>query len=764
MNALSVHTQFPQPKMLSPVRNKLEEIIFESLQQRLLNEVTDYNDKWPANVPTGWTNKAAENFLKSVGAFAKNIGSNAAGLDKVYGPFYEVYYNASYNPGFLINTTAIDLKNPIQKKLTNTIQFYKETLRFYKNGEVKFVSGGIDPLTGKQRNSPRLAGWSFSNNEIQIYEEADDHSNPMGKFEKIGNKLSFVMDAAQAKKAKNTVKGDDDWSIKDSIRLGLDIIGFIPFYGDIADLGQAFWYFYDYTQSGDIWDFALCLLSLIGAIPLVGSIVSSGGKGIVKTLSLAKETALIKGNLLTKIFEHIGIMKKLDASQVGTIIGGYHPMVTNFTKLKVFLAEQLGRTKFTKLLDEVSDELVAGEKFLQDLKRNAEVKKGQGPAIKPKGSTAKALDTTGDAVYNPKTGKYEIPELGTERFLQYSYGRAWLESLSSLTYERQATKITSAVDDIANKAAGTVKAAGIPGVGVVQKVIKFLKQAMFWSMSSKQLNHVVKSLTDVFQKATLEDPDKLLLLIRSTPKSQQVAVLEPLYKLLKKTPDFNINSVTFTDTWTRYLRELSVANPAQHTRILRSTPETISKLKQVLFNSHNYRPLPSTNDGVSQLLTQLRQTPETVSAYGKMAQNIAKEAIKNGHPIWNSLLSSPWVTLKAYGSKAPKMSDIIPGTSNLISLLAKQIAHEGKEIYFKMGASNEGDARGLLSKYFAEEFKEHSAFLQKLAEDSIGTITPVTTSSDPLVVPEMPKATTRDNTSSKTLRVTPKANPFLKTL
>ena len=740
MNTLSIRTQFPQTKMLSPVRNKLEKIIFESLQQRLLNEVTDYNDVWPANTPTGWENKAAENFLKSVGAFAKNIGSNAGGLDKVYGPFYEVYYNASYNPSSIINTTALDLKNPAQK-LTNKIQFYKETLRFYKNGEVKFVSGGIDPLTGKQRNSPRLAGWSFSNNEIQIYEKADDHSNLMGKFKKIGNKLSFVMDASQAKKAKNTVKGDDDWSVKDAIQLALDVVGWVPFYGEIADLANCAIYLYDYTQSGNNWDIILAALSLIGAVPLVGSVISSGGKGIVASMKAYKKVTQstdIISQILGKLFKNMNP----SANEIELILKGYHGVVTNFTKLKVVLHEQLGQPAFDRALTEMEKELKRGEDFIQSAKRNADVKKGKGPSIKPKDPTDAAIDASGKARYNPKTGKFEVPNKSAKRASQYSYGRQFIESLSSLTYERKATKIVDAVNKMSDTATN-VAATAVPDASKLSKVTSFLKQCLFYSISPKNQKFVISKLTNIFQRAVLDDPDRLLVLIRSSKKNN----LDALYTLLKTTDDYGINSPTFAAVWDKHM-ELLRASKDKKLIQFKKDPTILAREKQAYFDSNQYKPIPDSNDGLSQILTTLRESPETVDEFGIMAQELAQKAILTNNPIWNQLLSSPWTTLKAYSTVDRSdftQSILKPGISNLINLLAKQIAHEGKEIWFKMGATNEGDARGVLSKYFAESWKEHSTFLQSLAKDAL-ELAPVTTSDKPLVVPQMPKAAAIDNT------------------
>lgn len=791
MNTLSVHTQFPQPKMLSPVRNKLEEIIYEGIMQRrqLVLESSN-NDVWPANVDTKWkNNRPAEKFLKSIGAVPYNIGRNNNGLADA--AFYELIYNTTYIPNQIFNPAGI---NPITKgQDVLPINFkpvsYQSTWRFESDNTVNELTGGIDPITQKPSNTPRRLGWKFVGNQIKLYAKPGEYDEDglRGTVKNVGGKPSVVMTAAAVKTAKTFKRGDDDFDVKTAFRIALDVVGWVPFYGEVADLANAAWYFYDFSESGSAWDFAFGLLSLLGAIPLVGSFISSGGKLTMAGIKQAKNISMLRGNMVSQILEKIFKLHKPNHTQLELLKAGYHPMVTNFGKLKVALHGKFGDA-FEDTLDAAEAELKAGEKAIDDLitqaKRTKNIKAGKGPKINPtdpdpvNAANLKNQDAQGTR-WNKKTGEYEIKDKTTLRKWQYSETNRILKSASSLTYTERGEAIVRLIKSESPSWGGRN----------VDRLRGLLKRVSTYSVDKSTMELVITRLGKVFETALKSNPERLVIVIKTGVKGlddllkftdDELKVAGPI--LIKQ---FN-KSKYFADEFAKYLSKMEAIkqqiiklgnnaarklNPAAYDEYIKYSKNPPSAAKHD-FMVNNFDPRKS----VEKLVTNLNSS-ETIkffnevkqankNIYEQIALRISNAAKMNDNPAWNLLLSNPISQFKSY-TKLSWENFIFrwPSSNAIAKFVTKWLMNEGRELGFQLGLTNEGDARGFIMKALGEGMIENWKFLGNIRDEAMEvykSTLPAQTSKDQFIIPSSTSATVGDNT--RTSRPAPRPAPRTSTI
>ena len=779
MNTLSVHTQFPQPKMLSPVRNKLEEIIHEGIMQRRQLVLESNNDVWPAKVDTKWTNnRPAEKFLKSIGAVPYNIGRNNNGLADA--AFYELIYNTTYIPNQLFNPAGI--KPITQGPIIKTINFkpvsYQSTWRFESDNTVNELTGGIDPITQKPSDTPRRLGWKFVGNQIKLYAKPGEYDEDglRGTVKNVGGKPSVVMTAAAVKTAKTFKRGDDDFDVKTFIRIGLDVVGWVPFYGEVADLANAAWYFYDAAESGSLWDFAFGLLSLLGAIPLVGSFISSGGKLTMAGIKQMKNISMLRGNMISQILERIFKLHKPNHTQLELLKAGYHPMVTNFGKMKVALHGKLGDA-FEDTLDAAEAELKAGEKAIDDLitqaKRTKNIKAGKGPKIKPtdpdpvQASVLTGKDAHGTR-WNKKTGEYEIKNKTALRKWQYSETNRILKSASSLTYTERGEAIVRLIKSESPSWGGRN----------VDRLRGLLKRVSTYSVDKPTMELVITRLGDVFENALKSNPERLVIVIKTGVKGlgdllkfteKELEVVGPI--LIKRFA----RSQYFLKQWGEHvlkmkaiqkeisaigsdaakLRQWKTSNPTALAEYEAYAKNTFGAKNNFLMNKFNPKA------GVGQLVTNLNSS-ETIkffnevkqankNIYEQIALRISNAAKMNDNPAWNLLLSNPISQFKSY-TKLSWGNFIFrwPSSNAIAKFVTKWLMNEGRELGFQLGLTNEGDARGFIMKALGEGMIENWKFLGNIRDEAMEvykSMLPAQTSKDQFIIPSSTSATASDNTA-----------------
>lgn len=772
MNTPSVHTQFPQPKMLSPVRNKLEEIIYEGIMQRRQLLIENNNDVWPANVDTKWTNnRPAEKFLKSIGAVPYNYGSNDVKL--AASAFYEITYNTTYIPNLLFNPASKPITQGQDSFMINSKPVsYKSTWRFYPDNTVKDLTGGINPMTQKPAGMPRLLGWKFAGNNIKLYAEPGEYDEDglRGTVKNVGGKPSVVMTAAAVKTAKTFKRGTDDFDGKAFIRIVLDLVGWVPFYGEIADLINGAWYLYDYSETGSLWDLAFALLSFLGAVPLVGSFISSGGKLTMAGIKQAKNISMLRGNMVSQILEKIFKLHKPNHTQLELLKAGYHPMVTNFGKLKVALHGKLGDA-FEDALDAAEAELKAGENAIDDLitqaKRTKNIKAGKGPKIKPAGGSSeetaalKNMDARG-IKWNKKTGKYDIKDKTALRNWQYSETNRILKSASSLTYAERGEAIVRLLKSNAPKWS----------TRSLSKLQAFLKSVFTYSIDKKSMELVITRIGRIFENALKSNPDRLVIVIKTGVKGLE-NILKFSAKELEEVGPILIKqfgkSKYFADEFAQYLSKMKAIqqqiSQLGSNAVKKSNPAAFNEYteysKNIFGAKHDFLKNKYSSKGVAELVKNFNSSEAikffdelkrvNKNIYERIAVRISDAAKLNDNPAWNLLLSNPGTQLKAYGIlDRNTISAWAPSIDNISKFVAKWLLSEGRELGYQLHLTNEGTARGFIMKALGEAMIDKWSFLKDLRDEAMATInanTPDRTSDDEFIIPASTNATASDNTA-----------------
>ena len=231
------------------------------------------------------------------------------------------YYVSKADPRFTIEAPWTENK-PLDAYLTG--------LSKTKGSEVIAFANGINPHGFEIDTVDRDRLWIYNNNEIwstgmvktfgytyksgdnflTIYNEPNAHKylEVDGKgdgFEcgsltyKNGN-WKFVVTAEDAKPGYGDV--EQEASVLDGIQTVLDVVGFVPVYGDFVDAVNAVIYF----ARGKWFD---GILSMLAIIPLIGSALKVSIKSIYKGVQLRKLTQVVerawKGKDSTAIFKEL---------------------------------------------------------------------------------------------------------------------------------------------------------------------------------------------------------------------------------------------------------------------------------------------------------------------------------------------------------------------------------------------------------------------------------------------------------------------------
>jgi hypothetical protein len=136
-------------------------------------------------------------------------------------------------------------------------------------------------------NQTRDLYYRVNGSKIDLYTTKEgrntkDETTFTGSISKRGNQAVFNLQTIDAAEEPNRAS--------DIGHTVLDVVGFIPGIGDIADVINAAWYFYERKWLEG-------LLSVIAVIPVVGSVISVPIKAAVRTI--------FKGRLATKLTEAV---------------------------------------------------------------------------------------------------------------------------------------------------------------------------------------------------------------------------------------------------------------------------------------------------------------------------------------------------------------------------------------------------------------------------------------------------------------------------
>lgn len=179
----------------------------------------------------------------------------------------------------------------------------------------------------------------------------------------------------------------DEESWIDYVQYALTVVGFIPGFGDIADIINAMISFYRYEESGreDTMFLIDAFLSLIGAIPVVGSVVAGSLKTLFKASSGLKDAVITswKGRKsadeVWAALHHEGTLDPKTLNLLADGMGWVASAVKSFSRK----AEWMLPPNALKSLDEFADYMKSNKNSAKDIfrgssKRAADAVQGAG--------------------------------------------------------------------------------------------------------------------------------------------------------------------------------------------------------------------------------------------------------------------------------------------------------------------------------------------------------------------------------------------------
>ena len=179
-------------------------------------------------------------------------------------------------------------------------------------------------------NLMRNFGWEYKDNKIYLVNVSDN------TLIKLADK-KYVATIDEKGNFDNLSVGEEDEPTEsqgafgisgetlDKIQTAMDWAGLVPYIGDAIDAINAMLYFY----RGKYFD---GFLSSLAIIPVIGSVLKLGIKGVIKGSRLAKLSKLIKGawlakslkreNILRALYKNLIDTKAIDPTQLKTIMKG----------------------------------------------------------------------------------------------------------------------------------------------------------------------------------------------------------------------------------------------------------------------------------------------------------------------------------------------------------------------------------------------------------------------------------------------------------
>lgn len=454
-----------------------------------------------------------------------------------------------------------------------------ETYWFYPNKELYSVGGA---------KFGRDLGYDVKADKLNIYADSEnmDETTLQGYYTWNGTDLTWHPLAKKEDDPKHT--------FANNAHEILDWIGFIPGIGEVADAVNAIWYFVE----GKVLEGCLSLISLV---PVVGSVIGAAGKTALKGISKIGKISDKMGEVVAAIVKYLNPTK----GQMMDLAKGLDTIAE-----KIASSKTLSKYIPQKNIDDVLDALRGGSSKLDELidtaKAGAEASAGVVKAAE-KGTTVTSTLAKSGILGNTQINK-------------------WVRSISSLTFERSAKETASLISKL-------------PIVGANS----FLRKATTVSVSPKKAAAVVESLQRTFLKNLMKDPDKMLVIIR-TSKEIPTEVAEAFAKkgndiLTSSVRNGNLmrirkmgESITFTQGGTRITKNLADLNR--------------SELKSILAAGSNTN-ISVAIKNINELNTKyLREIMPDGDDLKRAAGSMGKHAIDNDNPIWNSLLSDPVSKLK----------------------------------------------------------------------------------------------------------------------
>ena len=436
----------------------------------------------------------------------------------------------------------------------------------------------------------REMGYDVKGDKLNIYADSEtkDKTTFQGYYKWTGTDLTWYP----------VVKSNSDpkSEFAENAHMVLDWIGFIPGIGEVADAVNAIWYFVEgKTLEG--------CLSLISLIPIIGSALGAAGKVALKGISKVGKISDTMGDVTAAIVKTInpsaGMMREIkDGLQV--------------VADKIGSSKQLSNYIPQKTIDDILDALHGAAGKLDDLT----------------GVAKASADASAGLVRTAEKSKLAANAVSKVGILGDKQINKLIRKFSSLTYERSA-----------KESAGIISKLPIVGSN------SFLRKVTKISVHPKKAAAVIESLQRTFIKNLRKDPDKMLVILR-TSKEIPKSVLSAFAKkgddvLNAAVRNLDVKSIRklggtikYIDSGAEVVRDISKLTDSELGNILYTgigkvsgTPVTLKNLNEI--DTKTLKKLMPDGDDLTSAATDL-----------------GKHAIEKDNPIWSSMLSNPVEKLK----------------------------------------------------------------------------------------------------------------------
>lgn len=423
-------------------------------------------------------------------------------------------------------------------------------------------------------------------------------------------------------------------SLKTGTRNLLDLFGMVPVLGDVLDLGQAAWYFYDYKHSGSKWDLLMGCLSLVSAIPGVANFAGLGFKMLAKRAKLAKVLAKGQHATLADVWKDI-----LDDAAIN------ESTKKKYCQLMIWLADNFGSISHSMSdiakkqgFESISDVLTQMERQCDD-------------AAQTSSYYLKNLGTRAAKLVNdiPKKGKKEIPWYRADKRIGtfvYNYSktgdaRTFVDGLVKYVPAGKLRELT---------------AKGARGLAEILMPLQF---------GTARRNALIGNLKTMFKKAVLNDREKFVLMAFHSLKKPGPELAEVLSRAsfntanLKRIPagmleqfkrKVKVILVQVYDTIpAKTIRQGKKIKQIPSERVLRWEPRSTANMLESEINDLLDKGATYTiekGSAIQDLLAWVNN--KTLADYQDACTRALDEMIAADNPLWKEVVLDPLAAAKAY--------------------------------------------------------------------------------------------------------------------
>ena len=426
--------------------------------------------------------------------------------------------------------------------------------------------------------------------------------------------------------------------LKAGTRNLLDIFGVIPVLGDVLDVGQAVWYFYDYKKGGNKWDLLMGGLSLFAAVPGAANFAGLGFKMLAKRAKLTK--VLAKGQHATLA----DVMKNIigdDTIKLSTKKKYCELMIwlsSNFASVSHGISSTAAKHGF----DDISD-------VLKEMERQC----------------INAQETSVNYIKNlGKRSAKLVNDIPVKASKETKKGVRWWRAdkrISTFAYNYSKTGDARTFVDGLVKYVPTSKLKELTAKGA-RGLAEILTPLQFGTARRTAL---IGNLKTMFKKAVLNDREKFVLMAFHALGKPGPKLAEVLSRASFNKPNLKYISADLIELFKRKVKVISVPvytttagkTIVQGKKIIRVPGERVldyeprstanmldSEINDLLDKGATYT--IEKGSAIQDLLEWVNN--KTLADYQDMCTQALDEMIKADNPLWKEVVLDPLATAKAY--------------------------------------------------------------------------------------------------------------------